>query len=95
MDKDENGVTPDPPERKLIRNFGLRMPEELAQRIEQEAGRHHRSMHSQILYVLDQWFPEVLPDTMIELPADVPMIGPPVSLRENLLIPPARSKGKA
>lgn len=58
-------------ERKLVRSLSVRIPEDLAQRIEQEAARQLRSMNAQIQFILEQAHPA----SLIEFPADVPMIG--------------------
>lgn len=78
-------------ERKLIRNYTLRMPETLAQRLETHARHEGRSLHAEIIYHLER----AVPETMVELPARaVPFIGPaderPAErsiLTENLLEP--------
>lgn len=77
-------------ERKLIRNYTLRMPETLAQRLETHARQEGRSLHAEILYHLER----AVPETMVEMPARVPFIGPADErpavrsiLTENLLEP--------
>lgn len=58
-------------EEPAIRRMSLRIPEELAQRIEQEAARQHRSTHAHILHVLQE-YREGGP---IIMPATIPFIG--------------------
>lgn len=59
-------------ERKLIRNYTLRMPETLAQRLETHARHEGRSLHAEIIYHLER----AVPETMVELPArNVPYVG--------------------
>lgn len=66
MDKTPSRVVA--PTRKMT----LRLPEDLAQWIEGEATRHRRSMHAQILWCIEH---AAEGPTIIELPADIPMIG--------------------
>jgi hypothetical protein len=53
------------------RKLSLRLPEELALRIERMAALELRSVNSQITWLLSQ----AVPPSMVELPADVPYTG--------------------
>lgn len=70
MEPTENRLEPAKP--KTVRHFTMRMPESLAQRLEQHARAAHRSLHGEILYLLDH----AVPETMVEFPASVPWVGP-------------------